>query len=103
MIIYFVESGAGKGVSDINESIWWSFTTLVTGGFADIHNPLTGAGRILTVILIIAGMIVVGVFTATLTSILVGDESDEIKSLKDEINNKMNKLDKKIDKLIKER
>ena len=103
VIIYFVESGAGKGVSDINESIWWSFTTLVTGGFADIHNPLTGAGRILTVILIIAGMIVVGVFTATLTSILVGDESDEIKSLKDEINNKMNKLDKKIDKLIKER
>ena len=103
VIIYFVESSAGKGVSDINDSIWWSFTTLVTGGFADIHNPLTAAGRILTVILVIAGMILVGVFTATLTSILVGDESEEINAMKDVINNKMNKLDKKIDKLIKER
>ena len=48
-------------------------------------------------------MILVGVFTATLTSILVGDKSEEINAMKDEINNKMNKLDKKIDKLIKER
>ena len=103
VIIYFAERGAGNSVSNVNDSIWWSFTTLVTGGFADIHNPLTATGRILTVILIIAGMILVGVFTATLTSILVGNESEEINSLKDEINNKMNKLDKKIDKLIKER
>ena len=101
VIIYFLESDGSMGVSNISESIWWSFTTLVTGGFADIHNPITGAGRILTVILVIAGMILIGVFTATLTSILVGNESEAINTMKEEINIRMNKLDKKIDKLLK--
>lgn len=65
-----------EGVDTFGESVWWSFTTVVTGGFGDIHNPATLAGRLVTVILIIAGMIVVGIFIATLTSVLVGDESE---------------------------
>ena len=56
------------------ESLWWSFTTLVTGGFADIHNPVTLGGKILTVMLVIGGMVLIGVFTATLTSVLVKDD-----------------------------
>ena len=59
---------------DFGESLWWSFTTLVTGGFADIHNPSTIGGKILTVMLVIGGMVLVGVFTATLTSVLVRDD-----------------------------
>ena len=77
VIIFFVEEDKGSGVSSIGESIWWSFTTLVTGGFGDIHNPQSNAGRILTVVLVIAGMILVGVFTATLTSLLVVDDDGE--------------------------
>ena len=42
---------------------------MVTGGFGDIHNPLSSGGRLLTVLLVIAGMVLIGVFTATLTSI----------------------------------
>ena len=60
-------------------SLWWSFTTLVTGGYPDIHNPETAPGKILTVFLVITGMVLVGVFTATLTSILVSDE-DSLKA-----------------------
>ena len=64
-----LESGSGFW-----PSLWWSFTTLVTGGYADIHNPQTASGKILTVFLVITGMVLVGVFTATLTSVLVKDE-----------------------------
>ena len=60
-------------------SLWWSFTTLVTGGYPDIHNPQTAPGKVLTVFLVITGMVLVGVFTATLTSILVSDE-DSLKA-----------------------
>ena len=56
------------------ESLWWSFTTLVTGGFADIHNPATMGGKILTALLVIGGMILVVEFTATLTSVLVRED-----------------------------
>ena len=65
-----VEDGDGSFL----ESLWWSFTTLVTGGFADIHNPATMGGKILTVMLVIGGMVLVGVFTATLTSVLVRED-----------------------------
>ena len=64
-----MESGSG-----FLPSLWWSFTTLVTGGYADIHDPETGFGKILTVFLVITGMVLVGVFTATLTSVLVSDD-----------------------------
>ena len=70
----------GRDVTDIgniSRSIWWSFTTVVTGDFADLHNPTSPAGQLLTAGLILSGMILVGVFTAALTSIYVGDESDE--------------------------
>lgn len=69
-----MDSGSGFWAS-----LWWSFTTLVTGGYADIHNPETASGKILTVFLVITGMVLVGVFTATLTSILVSDE-DSLKA-----------------------
>lgn len=57
--------------------LWWSFTTLVTGGFGDIYNPETTGGRLLTVFLVIAGMVLIGVFTATLTTLLVGKENQK--------------------------
>ena len=97
-IIYYAED-LQPGVDSVTESIWWSFTTVVTGGFGDIHNPESFSGRILTVILIIAGMILVGIFTATLTSILVADDSELIEDWKDDVNQNFNKLSRKIDKL----
>lgn len=65
--------GQHPAVGSAGESLWWSFTTLVTGGFGDLHNPTTTTGRVLTVALVLGGMVLVGVFTATLTTILVRD------------------------------
>ena len=76
-----MESGSGFWAS-----LWWSFTTLVTGGYADIHNPQTASGRILTVFLVITGMVLVGVFTATLTSVLVSDEDSlKVEELEEQV------------------
>ena len=76
LLIWWAESGTGSnaGVEDLWQGLWWSFTTVVTGGFGDIHNPHSVTGRALTVLLVIAGMVVVGLFTATLTSVLVREE-----------------------------
>ena len=76
-----MESGTGFW-----ESLWWSFTTLVTGGYADIHNPQTASGKILTVFLVITGMVLVGVFTATLTSVLVSDDDSlKVEELEEQV------------------
>lgn len=87
--IWWVEGGqtGAEGVETFGESLWWSFTTVVTGGFGDIRNPETATGRFLTVFLIIAGMVVVGIFTATLTSLLVreGDNAGDLMALEERI------------------
>ena len=81
------------------ESLWWSFTTLVTGGFADIHNPSTMGGKILTVMLVIGGMVLVGVFTATLTSVLVKDDDSWQKLDMDEQIQRLGNLEKSLESI----
>lgn len=74
-----------SGVESVALSLWWSFTTVVTGGFGDIYNPQSFWGQSLTGLLVIAGMILIGVFTATLTSLYVGEETDELNQVSDDI------------------
>ena len=89
MSIERVQGGDGSFI----ESLWWSFTTLVTGGFADLHNPQTIGGKILTVMLVIGGMVLVGVFTATLTTVLVRDDDNWQRQDLDELNARLQKLE----------
>ena len=66
------------GIQTLSESLWWSFSTVVTGGYADLYNPQNFGGQLLTAILVISGMILVGVFTATLTTVYMGEDNSEI-------------------------
>lgn len=66
------------GIQTLSESIWWSFSTVVTGGYADLYNPQNFSGQLLTAILVISGMILVGVFTATLTTVYMGEDNSEM-------------------------
>jgi len=78
---------------------WWSFTTVLTGGFGDIHNPESIAGQVLTAVLVITGMVFVGVFTATLTSLFVGEQSEEVGRLQEELSQKLDQIGKRLEQL----
>lgn len=88
ILVYYIEGVPAEGSDDFGEqvrniplAIWWSFTTVLTGGFGDIHNPVTVSGQVLTGILVVMGMILVGVFTATLTTMFVGEQAEEIEKI----------------------
>lgn len=66
------------GIETLGHGMWWSFSTVVTGGFADLYNPMSLAGQVLTGLLVLSGMILVGVFTATLTTLYMGDDNSEM-------------------------
>ena len=84
------------------ESLWWSFNAIVTGGFADIYNPKTSGGMALTTLLVFVGMILISVFTATLISMMVGDESNKTSdNIKLYVENRLKDIEKKIDRLDK--
>ena len=100
--IWYQEGDSNSSVGTFAESIWWSFTTVVTGGFADIYNPQTEFGRILTVFLIITGMILAGVFTATLTTIMTGEENEDLSIMQQNLDERLAKLEKVQEKILKE-
>ena len=52
--------------------------------------------------LVITGMILVGVFTATLTSLYVGEESEELQRYQDEMNSRLDRMDKTIQQLARQ-
>ena len=83
-------------------SLWWSFTTVVTGGFADIYNPTTWVGQMITAVLVLSGMILIGVFTATLTSLYVGEETDDLEELSERMDTKLSAIQKQIDDRFEE-
>jgi voltage-gated potassium channel len=76
------------------DAVWWSLTTITTVGYGDRY-PTTGQGRLVAVGLMLAGIALLGVVTATLASWFVerirlverAEEQthDEVRELLDEV------------------
>lgn len=99
LTITALEGSREQSLQSLNESFWWSFTTVVTGGFADLYNPTTATGRLVTVGLVLLGLVVTGIFTASLTSVLVEDESARISHNQNTLEAQMGVLNQKLDLL----
>ena len=77
-LIYEFEHEAQPDVySNIFDSLWWAVISLTSVGYGDVY-PVTAAGRMLTLAMVLTGMGIVAVPTALLASALSrvhGDES----------------------------
>jgi len=62
------------------DGIWWAVVTMTTVGYGD-HFPLTGAGRVVGVVLMFSSIILVSLFTATVSSIFVARKIQEGRGL----------------------
>lgn len=71
------ERGApGANITDVGEGLWWAVTTMTSVGYGDRY-PVTTAGRFVAVALMVGGIALLGVVTATLASWMVDKVSDE--------------------------
>jgi voltage-gated potassium channel len=100
--IRLLEAAYDDSLLSIQESLWWSFTTVVTGGFADLYNPATAIGRLVTVGLVLLGLTVTGVFTASLTSVLVVDDATQIQQHQQDLELRLRELGQRLDQLARE-
>ncbi len=66
---------------DFGDAVWWSFVTVTTVGYGDI-SPMTIGGRIVGIILMITGIGLLGIFTATIASLFIEDQLLENKGMK---------------------
>jgi len=71
---------ANSSIHSFGDGIWWAFVTLTTVGYGDM-SPVTTVGRIVGVILMVSGVLLLGVISASLASWLVehsGNANTEI-------------------------
>ena len=97
--ITFLEGPRETSLQEMQQSLWWSFTTVVTGGFADLYNPSTVAGRLVTVGLVLLGLTITGIFTASLTSVLVEDDSARANQQQRQLESQLEDVQRRLDLL----
>jgi voltage-gated potassium channel len=95
--IYLLERGIT--VESIGDAYWWAIVTVTTVGYGDV-SPKTTEGRLVATALMIVGIGVISVFTATLASFfLSSDEQTETARLERRLEN----IEAKLDAILKER
>ncbi|QHC66380.1 two pore domain potassium channel family protein [Rathayibacter sp. VKM Ac-2759] len=89
------ERGGGGPIRDFGDAIWWAFVTVTTVGYGDFV-PVSVTGRVVAVGLMVGGIALIGVVTATLASWIVEQVSletektaaateEQVEALRDEI------------------
>jgi len=69
----------GSNIKTFGDGLWWAVTTVTTVGYGD-RFPTTTEGRILAVMLMLVGISLVGVITASVASWFVRLSQEESKS-----------------------
>ncbi|HEV8361151.1 MAG TPA: ion transporter [Candidatus Thermoplasmatota archaeon] len=64
------------------DAMWWGVVTATTVGYGDFY-PHTGIGRIVGVVLMFLGVGLIGVFSATLSSVLIERRAEEQQEARD--------------------
>lgn len=70
---------AGSNITTFGDALWWATTTVTTVGYGD-RFPSTGTGRLIAVGLMLCGIALIGVVTATFASWLI----DRVRSVEEE-------------------
>ncbi len=82
LLIYFLEAKVNNNFTSISDGIWWFFVTVSTVGYGD-KVPTTAVGRVLAIIVMLFGVAILSVITATISSIFVTQKLREGKGLQD--------------------
>lgn len=77
LAILDVERGRdGSTINNFGDAVWWSITTITTVGYGDL-SPVTTAGKVIAVFLMVGGISLVGLVTATLASWIIQRVAEE--------------------------
>jgi voltage-gated potassium channel len=60
----------GSTINNFGDAVWWAITTVTTVGYGDL-SPTTPRGKVIAVFLMLGGISLVGMITATLASWII--------------------------------
>lgn len=96
-VLELERAAPGANIHTASEALWWAFATITTIGYGD-HYPVTAAGRVVAVVLVIFGLSFFGTFTAYVASFFLEKvqlkEESEIHRLILEVRHLREKIEK---------
>jgi len=66
----------GSRINNFGDALWWAITTVTTVGYGDV-SPVTTPGKVIAVFLMIGGISLVGLVTATLASWIIQQVAED--------------------------
>jgi voltage-gated potassium channel len=78
LVLLFEEKAKGSNIHSFPEALWWAVVTVTTVGYGD-RFPVSGGGRTVAVILMLVGIGLIGVLTATVASVFIKEHTDASK------------------------
>jgi voltage-gated potassium channel len=77
--ILLCETDPGSNIKTAGDAVWWSMTTVTTVGYGDRY-PVTTAGRVIAMGLMIGGMGLFGTLSGIIASVFLGGGKEEADS-----------------------
>ncbi len=78
LVLLFEENAKGGNIHNYPDALWWAVVTVTTVGYGD-RFPVTGGGRVVAVVLMLVGIGLIGVLTATVASVFIKEHTDATK------------------------
>jgi voltage-gated potassium channel len=95
-------SGFDPAIHDPWEGIWWALVTITTVGYGDVV-PVSGPGKFFASLLIILGIVVFSVLTATVSAYLIRrteeSEGEELHQLMKDVQRRLERIENRMKKL----
>ena len=66
--VYALEAEKNDRIRHFGDALWWAIATVTTVGYGDVY-PVTPEGRLIAIFVMVTGIGVIGVFTATVASL----------------------------------
>ena len=80
LVLLFEENAQGSNIHSYPDALWWAIVTVTTVGYGD-RFPVSAGGRTVAVVLMLVGIGLIGVLTATVASVFVKEHTDANKEV----------------------
>ena len=78
LVLLFEDHAKGSNIHDYADALWWAIVTVTTVGYGDRY-PVTAGGRVVAAVLMLVGIGLIGVLTATVASVFIKEHTDATK------------------------
>jgi voltage-gated potassium channel len=76
LVLTFERDMPGSNIHSYPDALWWAVTTITTVGYGD-RFPMSPAGRGVAVVLMLAGIALFGVITASIAAYFVEQKAEQ--------------------------